>query len=76
MLARAIHATCGRRGTALPEAWPTGLDDEFAQDPSKRAQWQAFLRKNGLEAPALADVIATLRAALAQPLDMARGRDR
>jgi hypothetical protein len=73
VLAQAIHATCTRRGTALPEGWPTGLADEFAADAAKLAQWQAFLRKNRLDAPALADVIAELRAALAQPLDMARG---
>ena len=73
VLAQAIHATCTRRGTALPEGWPTGLADEFAADTEKRAQWQAFLRKNQLDAPALAELIAELRAALAQPLDMARG---
>lgn len=31
------------------------------------------LRKNRLEASALADVIAELKAAMAQPLDVARG---
>jgi hypothetical protein len=73
LLAQAIHATCTRRETALPAGWPTGLDDEFAADAAKLAQWQAFLRKNQLEAPALAELIGELRAALAQPLDMARG---
>ncbi len=73
VLAQAIHATCARRETALPEGWPTGLADEFAADAAKRAQWQAFLSKNRLEAPALAELIAELRAALAHPLDMARG---
>ncbi len=73
MLAHAIHATCTRRETALPEGWPTGLADEFATDAMKLAQWQAFLRKNQLAAPALAELIGELRAALEQPLDMARG---
>ena len=73
VLAQAIHATCTRRETDLPAGWPTGLDDEFAADVTKLAQWQAFLRKNQLEAPALAELIAELRAALAQPLDRARG---
>ena len=72
LLARAIAATFARRGTALPADWPIGLTTLFAADAIKQRQWQAFLRKNGLEAPALADVIATLRAALTQPLDMAR----
>ena len=76
VLAQAIHATCLRRETALPEDWPTGLDDEFASDVAKLAQWQAFLRKNRLEAPALAELIAELRTALTQPLDMARGLSR
>jgi hypothetical protein len=39
LLAQAIRATCERRGTALPEGWPTGLD-EFATFASKLAQWQ------------------------------------
>lgn len=73
VLAQAIHATCTRRETALPAGWPTGLADEFATDAAKLAQWQTFLRKNQLEAPALAELIGELRAALAQPLDMARG---
>lgn len=73
VLAQAIHATCTRRETPLPAGWPTGLDDEFAADAAKLAQWQAFLRKNQLEAPALAELIGELRVALAQPLDMARG---
>lgn len=73
-LARAIAATFTRRGTPLPTTWPVGLTDPFAADAGKQRQWQAFLRKNRLEAPALADVVVELRAALAQPLDMARGR--
>lgn len=74
LLAQAIRATCTRRATALPAEWPTGLEDEFAVDPSKVAQWQAFLRKNGLDAPALTEVVRELRTALAIPLDAARGR--
>ncbi len=74
LLGKAIHATCKRRGTPLPESWPIGLADEFAEDASKLTQWKAFLGKNRLEAPALAEVIGKLRIALAQPLDEARGR--
>ncbi|KZC35171.1 MULTISPECIES: nucleotidyl transferase AbiEii/AbiGii toxin family protein [Rhodanobacter] len=73
LLGRAIAATFGRRGTALPDGWPAGLSDLFATDAGKQRQWQAFLRKNRLDAPDLADVIRELRTALAQPLDMARG---
>ena len=73
LLAQAIRATCIRRETALPAGWPTGLDDEFSADAGKQAQWQSFLRRNRLDAPALADVITELQVALAQPLDIARG---
>lgn len=43
-LARAILATFQRRGTALLAA-PVGLSDEFAAEPGKQSQWDAFRRK-------------------------------
>lgn len=73
LLTQAISATFARRDTALPPGWPVGLTDAFAADVAKQRQWQAFLRKNRLEAPDLAEVVKALRAALAQPLDAARG---
>jgi hypothetical protein len=72
LLAAAIVATFRQRRSDLPEDWPMGLTDAFGNDPARQTQWRAFLRKNELEAPALADVVADLRAALAQPLDLAR----
>lgn len=74
LLAQAFAATFARRKTALPPAWPIGLTDAFATDVAKQRQWQAFLRKNRLEAPALTEVVRDLRTALAIPLDAARGR--
>ena len=74
LLAQAIAATFARRGTDLPPEWPIGLTDAFATDAAKQRQWQAFLRKNRLDAPTLMEVVRELRAALAQPLDGARGR--
>lgn len=68
VLEDAIAATFGRRGTVLPAELPLGLTDAFAQDAEKRAQWNAFLRKNGLEAPALVEVVAEVRDFLAMPL--------
>lgn len=59
-LRQAIQATFGRRKTALTGEVPFGLTDAFAQDAQKQAQWQAFLKKNRLEALALNDVIAAL----------------
>ncbi|MGS5088594.1 nucleotidyl transferase AbiEii/AbiGii toxin family protein [Hydrogenophaga sp. A37] len=61
VLGRAIAATFERRGTALPTGLPLGLSDEFASDAQKTRQWQAFLRKNDLQALPLAEVVAALR---------------
>jgi predicted nucleotidyltransferase component of viral defense system len=68
VLGRAIHATFERRQTSVPKEIPVGLSDEFANDPSKRTQWAAFLRKNELAETSLADVVATLRLELLGPL--------
>ena len=61
-LAEAIRATFQRRGTAPPDGVPFGLTDAFATDAQKQSQWAAFLRRNRLAAPALAAVVAELRA--------------
>ena len=61
-LRQAIRATFDQRKTALAGEVPFGLTDAFAQDAQKQAQWQAFLRKNRLEALGLNDVIAALDA--------------
>lgn len=62
VLTQAIRATFQRRATALPDGVPFGLTDAFATDAQKQAQWTAFLRRNRLTAPALAAVVAELRA--------------
>jgi len=64
LLAEAIHATFERRGMAAPTELPVGLTDEFAQDPSRQALWQAFLKKNGLALEPLRDIVGRLRSAL------------
>ncbi len=73
-LADAVAATFARRGTALPDEMPVGLSDEFAEDATKRAQWNAFLAKNRLDASALAPVVAEVRHFMADPLRLARER--
>jgi predicted nucleotidyltransferase component of viral defense system len=70
-LALAISATFGRRAMAIPNQTPVGLTDEFANDASRVAIWQAFLRKNELLPTPLVDVVASLRAALDPALDKA-----
>lgn len=63
ILATAIAATFARRKTAVPADVPNGLSEGFAHDATKQLQWNAFLRKNKLEAPPLPVVIAELRTA-------------
>lgn len=72
VLAQAITATFERRGTALPDAMPLGLTEEFARDAAKRRQWAAFLDRNRLQAPALEAVIDELARFLREPLEVAR----
>lgn len=67
-LAQAIGATFARRQTALPDDLPVGLTQRFAADAEKRKQWQAFLNRNRLAAPALGDVIAELATFSRTPL--------
>jgi hypothetical protein len=73
-LAQALAATFARRGTPLPEPLPLGLSDEFAKDTEKAGQWKAFLGKNRLDAPSLAEVVAEVRTFLAEPLRLAHKR--
>jgi hypothetical protein len=75
-LGEAIAATFRRRGTEVPTELPLGLSDEFARDATKRAQWQAFLGKNRLNAPSLDEVIDEIRRFVAEPLAYAQQIDR
>lgn len=63
-LALAIAATFQRRGTALPNAPPVGLSDEFALDPTRIALWQSLLKKNDIAHRPLVEVVTVLRVAL------------
>jgi len=76
LLGDAIAATFQRRGTAIPLEVPLGLSDEFARDSAKRAQWKAFLGKNRLDAPSLDEVIEEVRRFVAEPLALARLKER
>ena len=60
-LRTAIRATFERRGKANPNVLPVGLSDEFANDTSRQALWQAFLRKNELAPEPLAAVVDRIR---------------
>ena len=72
LLAVAIAATFSRRRTPLPTEMPLGLSDEFAHDPTKLAQWDAFLSRNRIEAPSLETVVREVRSFVDAPLGAAR----
>jgi predicted nucleotidyltransferase component of viral defense system len=72
LLARAMRRTFDRRRTALP-AEAFALSEAFYADARKQALWRAFLRKNGLDAPAEFAVVGDLlRTFLVPPLRSAR----
>jgi hypothetical protein len=62
ILRKAILATFKRRRTALPQGAPVALTNEFANDPQKQSQWQAFVTKVAAEeAPgALSDAVSVI----------------
>lgn len=68
VLAHAIQATFERRGMAVPQVTPSGLTTAFADDASRQALWQAFLRKNELASEPLSAVVQRLQAALTPAL--------
>lgn len=61
ILIRAVAATFERRQTGIPDGMPIGLSDEFANDPLKEKQWNAFLRKNSIAPKPLSEVVTDLR---------------
>lgn len=44
-LGQAIAATFARRTTPFPRMPPLALSREFSEDPTKQAQWRAFVRR-------------------------------
>ncbi|SEI01998.1 nucleotidyl transferase AbiEii/AbiGii toxin family protein [Pseudomonas asplenii] len=70
-LQRAICNTFDRRKTTLQASAPFGLTEGFANDQQKQTQWQAFLRKNKLDALSLQEVITKLKNFLIPVLDAA-----
>ncbi len=74
-LVRAIKATFERRKTGIPIELPLALTDEFGRDEMKSVQWNAFVRKNGLEegVPELLELLIFLRGFLLLPMKAAAG---
>ena len=63
ILATAVQRTFARRNMALPGKMPTALTRSFSDDPMKRAQWNAFVKKSRLTLPMgeLPEVVEELR---------------
>jgi len=60
ILKQAVQATFNSRKSILNTHAPFGLTDAFAQDSQKQIQWNAFLRKNKLEALTLNETVDVL----------------
>ncbi len=69
-LARAIQVTFQRRQSEFPRAAPTAFTEEFAENPDKSTQWNAFLSRNRLDAGGmdLAQIIQEIRLFLVKPM--------
>ena len=70
VLGEAIRATFTRRATEIPTSSPIALTAAFAQDETKKKQWQAFRKRSGLAAKIgeLPEVLADLEQFLLHPL--------
>ncbi len=69
VLTSAIAATFARRQTKVPSGAPLALTEQFYADPTKLAQWNAFVRKaDAGEARALPDTVQQLSHFLLAPL--------
>ncbi len=60
-LEQAVQATFKRRETAMPQATPVGLTDQFAQDKTRIALWDAFVGRNKLKTESLSGTVIYLR---------------
>jgi hypothetical protein len=76
LLVESLKATFARRTTALPHELPIGLIDAFAEDVTKRTQWEGFLRRSDLRRRDLGDVVQSIRGFVWPPLEAAgRGKE-
>lgn len=66
-LAGAIAATFARRNTPIPTERPLALTRQFSEDAAKVRQWQAFLKKNRINAATLVETVSLLNLLLWPP---------
>ncbi len=72
LLRDAIISTFGRRKTSLPSEIPDGLNHELILTQDKKTQWDAFVKRSGLDTNSGFDeVINTLCAFMVPPLNAA-----
>ena len=74
LLRQAIRNTFRRRKTDLPAGQPEGLSPAFANDPTKNAQWAAFVRRARLRESQsdLKELIGVLREFIMPVVEAAR----
>jgi nucleotidyltransferase AbiEii toxin of type IV toxin-antitoxin system len=73
ILLKAIKATFARRAAAV-EAQPVGLEEDFAIDEAKSAEWTAFIRRSRLTAaPACLTEVVSVVGNFVYPLLSAAG---
>jgi hypothetical protein len=76
-LVAAIRATFHRRGTQLPKNGIVALSEQFVQDTRARANWKAYVNREGLQGfESLTQVIEELRAFLSRPIEQARSGEK
>jgi predicted nucleotidyltransferase component of viral defense system len=71
VLRAAMKAAFTRRNVPVPEGVPIGLTVSFAEDASKRSQWEAFVRRRVVTpeaSPSLPEVTAKISDFLLPPL--------
>lgn len=73
ILKQAIQATFNSRQSILNAQAPFGLTDAFSKDSQKQIQWQAFLRKNKLNALTLDETVSALANFLVPVIEAASG---
>lgn len=63
LLGKAIVTTLEWRGRALQTNLPSGLQNEFSDNPTKQTQWRAFLRRTVPDHPdpELSEVVSVIR---------------
>lgn len=72
-LITAIRSTFERRGSSVPEETPAGLTPEYYEDPSRQAQWRAFLRRTAAtdQSSSFDSIVEEVRRFVLPPLEAA-----